>query len=128
MNKVSISEAIRMVNISRSHFYTKYINKDLISITIENNKKLIDVSELIRVFGNIQIENGSKEQLNITENNLKTSEKDRIIELLQQQLNESKSREREANEREEWLKLQLEKTTHLLENKTSKRKKFFGIF
>ena len=30
----------------------------------------------------------------------------------------------EAKEREEWLKLQLEKTTHLLEDKTVKRKKF----
>jgi hypothetical protein len=34
----------------------------------------------------------------------------------------------EAKEREEWLKLQLEKTTHLLEDKTVKRKKFLGIF
>jgi hypothetical protein len=48
--------------------------------------------------------------------------KDRIIHLLERQLDD-------AREREEWLKIQLEKTTHLLEDKTiKKRKKFLGIF
>jgi hypothetical protein len=39
---------------------------------------------------------------------------------------------REAREREEWLRVQLEKTTQMLEHKGAepeqKRKKFLGIF
>jgi hypothetical protein len=126
MTKVSISEAIRMVGVSRSHFYNKYINKGLISVQVEDCKKLIDVSELIRVFGNIQLENNSTEQIRTLENINNTAEKDKIIQLLEKQL-------QEAKEREEWLKSQLEKTTHLLEDKTKEneskpRKKFLGIF
>lgn len=129
MSKVSISEAIRMTGVSRSHFYNKYINKGLISVQIEDDKKVIDVSELIRVFDNIQPENNSKEHHKTTDNAENTTSKDKIIELLEQQLRESKQREIEAKEREEWLKAQLEKTTHLLEDKTIKpRKKFLGIF
>jgi hypothetical protein len=129
MTKVTISEAIRMAGVSRSHFYKKYINTGVISVLIEDDKKLIDVSELIRVFGNIQIENNNNEHHRTIENTENTSTKDKIIELLEQQLRESKQREVEAKEREEWLKAQLEKTTHLLEDKTIKpRKKFLGIF
>lgn len=129
MTKVSISEAIRMTGISRSHFYNKYINKGLISIQIEDNKKLIDLSELIRVFDNIQLENNISKYSKTNEDTKNTADKDKIIELLELQLRESKQREVEAREREEWLKAQLEKTTHLLEDKTPKpRKKFLGIF
>lgn len=129
MAKVSISEAIRMAGVSRSHFYNKYINKGLISVQLEEDKKLIDTSELIRVFGNIQPENNNREHYKTTEDIESTSTKDKIIELLEQQLRDAKQREIEAKDREEWLKAQLEKTTHLLEDKTVKpRKKFLGIF
>lgn len=129
MAKVSISEAIRMAGVSRSHFYNKYINKGLISVQIEDDKKLIDTSELIRVFGNIQPENNNQEHYKTIEDIESTSTKDKIIELLEQQLRDAKQREIEAKDREEWLKSQLEKTTHLLEDKTVKpRKKFLGIF
>ncbi len=53
MNKVSISEAIRMAGVSRSHFYSKYINTGKISVLAEDDKKLIEISELICVFENI---------------------------------------------------------------------------
>jgi hypothetical protein len=124
MSKVSISEAIRMVEISRSHFYKKYINTGLISIINEDNKKLIDVSELIRVFGNIKIENNKNIQQNTTE--------DDLVHILKNQLNEAIMREKEAKEREKWLITQIDELRHqqsfLLENKTQKRKKFLGIF
>jgi phage terminase small subunit len=131
MSKVSISEAIRLSGVSRSQFYTKYINKGCISVTVDDGKKLIDTSELIRVFGNIQLSDSTNEQVRTIENTSKHTDKDKIIELLEQQLKESKQREVEARDREEWLKTQLEKTTHLLEDKTEKdrqRKKFLGIF
>lgn len=140
MSKVSISEAIRLSGVSRSQFYTKYINKGIISVTIDNGKKLIDMAELIRVFGNIQLSDSTNEQVRTIDNTEKQTDKDKIIELLEHQLVEARAREQEAKdreislrketqEREDWLKSQLEKATHLLENKTVKpRKKFLGIF
>lgn len=140
MSKVSISEAIRLSGVSRSQFYTKYINKGAISVTVDSGKKLIDMAELIRVFGNIQLSDSTNEQVRTIENAEKQTDKDKIIELLEHQLVEARAREQEAKEREillrketqereDWLKSQLEKATHLLENKTAKpRKKFLGIF
>lgn len=128
MSKVSISEAIRMAGISRSHFYKKYVNKGLISISIEDDKKLIDVSELIRVFGNIQLDNNIKTGEDIGN----TTTKDKVISLLEQQLADFKNREREAKDREEWLQKQIDELrqqqSNLLEDKIKKRKKFLGIF
>ena len=132
MAKVSISEAIRLAGISRSHFYSKYINKDLISIQIENNKKLIDVSELIRVFGEIQLKNNSTEQIRTDEYIENTPDKTKIIVLLEQQLHEAKQRETDAKSRETWLQQQIDELrqqqNNLIENKQSKRKKFLGVF
>ena len=132
MAKVSISEAIRMAGVSRSHFYNKYINKGLISVQVEDDKKLIDVSELIRVFGNIHVENSSKEHNRTVEDSQNISDKTNIIELLEQQLLESKQREIEAKNREEWLQKQIDELRQqqnsLLENKVINRKKFLGLF
>lgn len=140
MSKVSISEAIRLSGVSRSQFYTKYINKGVISVQVEDDKKFIDTSELIRVFGNVQLKNSPKEQFNTDGINSISTEKDKIIALLEQQLSESKNREvefkereaqfrKETQAREEWFKAQLATANNLLEDKTSKkRKKFLGIF
>ena len=132
MAKVSISEAIRMTGVSRSHFYNKYINRGLISVQVQDDKKLIDVSELIRVFGNIHVEDSGKEHIRTFEDTKDISDKNKIIELLEQQLQESKQREIEAKSREEWLHKQIDELRQqqngLLENKVSKRKKIFGIF
>jgi hypothetical protein len=132
MAKVSISEAIRMTVVSRSHFYNKYINKGLISVQVEDDKKLIDVSELIRVFGNVHVEDANQEHIMTNENIIDTSDKTKIIELLEQQLSESKQREIEAKRREEWLQKQIDELRHqqnlLLENKVIKRKRFLGLF
>lgn len=132
MAKVSISEAIRMAGVSRSHFYNKYINKGLISVQVEDDKKLIDVSELIRVFGDIHVENSNKEHIRTIEHIESTPDKNKIIELLEQQLQESKQRENDAKNREAWLQQQIDDLkqyqNNLLENKLIKRKKFLGIF
>lgn len=132
MAKVSISEAIRMAGVSRSHFYNKYINKGLISVQVEDDKKLIEISELIRVFGNIQVENSTKEQIRTVEDIKNIPDNTKIIELLEQQLLEYKQREIEAKSREEWLQKQIDELrqqqNNLLENKAIKRKKFLGLF
>lgn len=133
MAKVSITQAAKLSQLSRSYFYKKYINTGLISIVIEDNKKLIDVSELMRVCDHIKLEDVSSSQHDTVIDVVKTQEKDKIITMLETQLSEAKAREmqlrRETQEREEWFKVQLEKATHLLEDKTLKpRKKFLGIF
>lgn len=132
MNKVSITQAAKLARISRSYLYRKYINNGLISVETEDDKKFIDISELIRVFGDIHIDSEhivDEIQYDTTNVNCLIKEKDKLITHLQQELLELKV---DSKQREEWLKLQLEKTTHLLENKLEqekpKRKKFLGIF
>lgn len=118
MSKVSISQAIRMVNVSRSHFYKKYVNSGVISIENSEGKKLIDTSELVRVFDNIQIKNN----LNTIEDTKNTDEKNKIISILESQITDLKNQQI-------WLSKQIDELrkqqTLFLENK---RKKIFGIF
>ena len=125
MSKVSITQAAKLAKISRSTLYNKYINTGMISVETVEDKKLIDMSELFRVFNNNLTQDSNDTQINTVADSVEQAEntaKDKIISLLERQL-------QEAKEREEWLKAQLEKTTHLLEDKTTKpRKKLFGIF
>lgn len=125
MSKVSITQAAKLAKISRSTLYNKYINTGMISVETVEDKKLIDMSELFRVFNNNITQDSNNTPINTVADSVEQAEntsKDKIISLLERQL-------QEAKEREEWLKAQLEKTTHLLEDKTPKpRKKLFGIF
>jgi DNA-binding LacI/PurR family transcriptional regulator len=125
MSKVSITQAAKLAKISRSTLYNKYINTGMISVETVEDKKLIDMSELFRVFNNNITQDSNDTPINTVADSVEqagNTAKDRIISLLEKQL-------QEAKEREEWLKAQLEKTTHLLEDKTVKpRKKIFGIF
>ena len=51
--RLSITEAIELSGISRSQFYSKYINKGRLSkLRDEDNKVYIDPAELFRVFPN----------------------------------------------------------------------------
>lgn len=55
MPQVSVSEAARLAGISRSHLYKNYIKQGLISVVRNRQgQPQIDVSELLRVFGEIQ--------------------------------------------------------------------------
>jgi hypothetical protein len=82
----------------------------------------------MKVFGKIHIENIQKEQLSTIENSMNIEEKDKIIEILEKQLVEAKEREKQFLEREIWFKNQLEKTTHLLEDKNPKKNKLLELF
>ena len=125
MSKVSITQAAKLAKISRSTLYNKYINTGMISVETVEDKKLIDMSELFRVFNNNITQDSNDTPINTVADSVEqagNTAKDKIISLLEKQL-------QEAKEREEWLKAQLEKNTHLLEDKTVKpRKKIFGIF
>ena len=50
MARLSVSEAIKQSGVARSTFYSKYINKGLVSVSVSDGKKYIDSSELVRVF------------------------------------------------------------------------------
>lgn len=130
MNKLTVTQAAKLIGISRQHLYKKYINTGVLSTIKELDKLLIEFSELLRVFPDISLDTLNDNNL---DNNLHfltpknddftstLDSKNQIINILEKQLAESKIRE-------EWLKTQLEKTTYYLENKTQKRKKFLGIF
>lgn len=120
MSKVSISKAAKLAGISRPHFYRKYINQGIISTEVYDNKPAIDISELLRVFPNIKLET----DISVAKDTNNNIEEHNTVAILKEQL-------QQAYEREKWLMQQLEKTTHLLENKQQekpKRKKFLGIF
>jgi len=124
MAKVSISEAIKLTGISRSHFYKTYINKGVITVDTLENRKLIDMSELVRVFGT-NLKYSSQEQTNTLNQPTKIQpESDKIIEILEQQIRDFKTRE-------EWLQQQIDELRsiqqNILENK-AQRKKFLWIF
>lgn len=132
MNKLSITQAAKAAGISRSHLYKKYINLGIISIETVNDKKVIDASEIIRVFGNI-IKHSDKTHKKTASTAVEHNEKDKIIAILERDLADLKA---QAKEREEWLKSQIDELrrqhSNLLENKQPqekpKRKKFLGIF
>lgn len=55
MAKVSISEAARLVGVSRSNLYKSYIKQGKLSISTNHlGKPEVDTSELLRVFGSLQ--------------------------------------------------------------------------
>lgn len=131
MSKVSISQAAKMAKISRSTLYNKYINPGLISVEVVEDKKVIDMSELLRVFGN-NVQADTNTVQDNTPQDINSTSKDKLISILEQQLQESKEREKEAQDREAWLKAQIDELrqqqNNLLENKNQKqRKKFFGL-
>ena len=133
MSKVTITEAARLAGISRQYLYKKYINNGLLSFVKEGERSFIEISELIRVFPNISVasNNDTSGRHHMTEKETdivnEMTNKDKTIKLLEQQL-------LEANEREKWLKSQIDELRRLqglfLEDKSLKprRKKFFGIF
>ena len=53
MTKLTITQAAKQAGISRSTLYKKYITTGVISVESVDDKKFIDMSELIRVFGNV---------------------------------------------------------------------------
>ena len=117
MAKVSISKAAKLAGVSRTALYKSYINKGLISTSRdESGKKCIDTSEILRVFN--ELKNDSKglqvdtqENTNETEQVTTDTAKDFEIKLLQSQLEESRKREQEAQEREEWYKRKIDDLT-----------------
>lgn len=136
MSNVTISEAARLAGISRTQLYRGFINKGKISVTKDNEKVSIDLSELVRVFPHIKLDTVDELQ-EVAEGYIKnTPEQVGVVTLLREQLSKTEQQLLEAKAREEWLKQQIDELrqqqSNLLENKLEsskqKRKKFLGIF
>ena len=118
MAKVTVSEAARLVGLARQNLYKNYINQGKISVDRDHlgNPK-IDTSELIRVFGEMKMTRNvtSIDQEATCENSTSDSElsvasqaKDQVIATLRLQIEAALERERKAEDRELWLRQQLE--------------------
>lgn len=129
MNKITIKKACELAQISRPTIY-KYINKGLLNVIKDSKNTFIEISELIRVFPDIKL-NDDKKDCQIGDNHLHglTSEithKDEIIIMLKTQLQE---KQKEVEFLQQQLTITSKNITtinNILENKT--RKKFLGIF
>lgn len=120
--KITITEASKLAGISRTAFYKSYINKGVISVIRENKSTYIDISELLRVFPDIQLDVNKNTEVNMLDVTL-----ERENQLLRNQL-------KLAEDREIWLQSQIDELRKqqslLLEDKSTKknRKKWFGIW
>ena len=125
MSKVSISEASRLTNKTRKTVY-KYIQDGLLTVSMDTQgKKVIDISELIRVFGEIEmpeytVVNNPEISNNIHQVTLESiqliAEKDVEIARLQSLL---AGKDELLNSKNDQIKT-LEKSLHLLEDLTNK--------
>ena len=125
MSKVSISEASRLTNKTRKTIY-KYIQDGLLTVSMDTQgKKVIDISELIRVFGEIKMPeytevNNTEVSNNIHQVTLESiqliAEKDVEIARLQSLL---AGKDELLNSKNDQIKT-LEKSLHLLEDLTNK--------
>lgn len=97
MALVSISEAARLVGISRSNLYSSYINQGKLSLSRDSGgKSKVDTSELLRVFGSLQQATTTQQTGATVQDSLQQTEGDssaEVIRLLQAQLTEAKDRE-----------------------------------
>lgn len=127
MPNLTISEASRLVQISRTTMYNRYIKTGEVSVIKENGKMYINTSELFRVFPNAKIieqvepfncttiEQPVKSNNNHFEQLLQA--KNDVINILKEQLDNYKNENLRLKELE----------TKFIQNIT-KKKKFLGIF
>lgn len=135
MALLNITQAAKAAGITRQYLHTYYIKKGKITVTQDNmGKPFIDTSEIIRVFGNIQLDDNKAETSlhNVThEDTIKIMELEHTIKVLEERL---RSKDDLLHEKEQRI---LENKTALLlienkiksdEKKEAPRKKFLGIF
>jgi len=123
-NRLSVTKAARLAGVSRSAFYSNYLQKGVISRSKDARGRVyIELSELLRVFpdlrqdGVVDTEDSKDNSLDVHSAQKLTSEldaKDREIQRLTELLED---RQEEWREREEWLKNQIEHYQRLLEHR-----------
>lgn len=124
MARITVSEAIRQSPVGRTQFYSKYVDKGIITVSVDNaGKKYVDTSELLRVFGELEGEQSadSSEQpkKNSTVQSERTAlEQSEVIQLLKEQLSELKQ---DYGERERFYQSQIVSLTNRLEGPTKQQ-------
>ena len=117
MARVSITKAAQLAGISRTALYKTYIHQGLISISqTAQGKKYIDTAELLRVFGELQVDNEDR-QIDTPKNTVTVSTeavKDVEIAHLRSRLEDARKREQDAQEREGWYKQQIDHLTQTM--------------
>ncbi|MCW8932123.1 MAG: hypothetical protein OQL19_18060 [Gammaproteobacteria bacterium] len=123
--RLSITEAINLSGVSRSQFYSKYINKGRISkLRDENNKVYIDSSELFRVFPNSVIDDANTDccpKLKILEQQYILIKQENTY--LKEQLEHYKLLEKRGYEREIGLQSTIKHYQRSLPNPDTEQKK-----
>lgn len=126
MALVSISEAARLVRKSRSTLYKTYIETGKLSVGQDSatGRPVVDTSELIRVFGAIYTTHATGHATDTKTHNATpnaTPPRDMAIDLLRQlvkskedQLAAAKEQLRVAQEREEWMRKQVDEMTGMM--------------
>ena len=130
MALVSISEAARLVRKSRSTLYKTYIETGKLSVGQDSatGRPVVDTSELIRVFGALYATHATGHATDTKTQNAThdatpnaTPPRDMAIDLLRQlvkskedQLAAAKEQLRAAQEREEWMRKQVDEMTGMM--------------
>lgn len=130
MALVSITEAARLVRKSRSTLYKTYIETGKLSVGQDSatGRPVVDTSELIRVFGAIYTTHATGHATDTKTHNAThdatpnaTPPRDMAIDLLRQlvkskedQLAQAKEQLRAAQEREEWMRKQVDEMTGMM--------------
>jgi hypothetical protein len=127
--KVTITDAAKMVSLSRSYFHMQYIKPGKVSVERDDNgKPWIDTAELLRVFGKINEPNTENTQQNTHAEQQITAEKQHENVILQAELRLLREQLQEARGRESWLQSQVDKltdTVRLLEHRTEPKRGFW---
>ncbi len=143
---VSISKAAKLAGVSRSTLYTSYINKGVISVSADGKgRKCIDTSELLRVFGSLQLDSepdrtASNKKPSPPDTSLQMSDtpdtlQDRTgrtgsdnteleLKLVREQLTEARQQLQAFTDRESWYQSQIKTltdTVKLLEDKRPRK-------
>lgn len=127
--KVTITDAAKMVSLSRSYFHMQYIKPGKISVERDDNgKPWIDTAELLRIFGKINEPNTENTQQNTHTEHQITAEKQHENVILQAELRLLREQLQEARGRESWLQSQVDKltdTVRLLEHRAEPKRGFW---
>ena len=129
MSRLTIKKACELAGVSRPTLY-KYINNGKLSAIKENNNTYVDLSELLRLYPNISLQQNSEEKVNnLHDLTSELSHKNEIIKMLKQQLEDMQKDNDFLKEQLIQANSNFTQFNNLLEDKTKKkRKKFLGIF
>ena len=93
MSRMTITEAINHSPVGRTQFYKEYINTGKITVsTDERDKKFIDSSELLRVFGSLSENIHEQKKVDSAAQDIKDNpEQSELVKALREQIADLKS-------------------------------------